>query len=164
MEEYVHSTWKKMYPDNTYEGYFQNAAFDRYYSEEQGISNFMSAIAGLAILISSMGLFGLVSLLISKRMKEFSIRKVMGASHQEIGFQVSKGFIWVIMIASLLGVPLAYFMTKSIVESLYSYHVPMNAIPFIFTGIILIFTATVTVSTQILKAIKVNPAQQLRSE
>ena len=163
-EEYVHDAWKNMYPDNTYEGYFQSASFDRYYSEEQGISNFMTAIAGLAILISSMGLFGLVSLFISKRMKEFSIRKVMGASLKEIGFQVSKGFIWVIVIASILGTPLAFFMTKSIVESLYSYHVPMNAVPFIFTAMILMLTALITVSTQVLKAIGVNPAEQLRNE
>ena len=163
-EEHVHDTWKKMYPDNTYEGYFQNATFDRYYTEEQGISNLMTGIAGLVILIASMGLFGLVSLFISKRMKEFSIRKVMGASLKEIGFQVSKGFIWVIIIASILGAPLAFFMTKSVVESIYSYHVPMNAVPFIFTALILIFTALLTVSTQVLKAIGVNPAEQLRNE
>ena len=163
-EEYALSTWKKLYPDNTYEGYFQNEAFDVYYQEEQGISNFMTAIAGMAILIASMGLFGLVSLFISKRMKEFSIRKVMGASLREIGIQVSKGFIWVMVIATILGTPLAFFMTKSIVESLYSYHVPLNAVPFIFTGMILIFTALLTVSTQILKAIGVNPAEQLRNE
>lgn len=163
-EEHVHDTWKKMYPDNTYEGYFQNAVFDRYYSEEQGISNLMSGIAGLVILIASMGLFGLVSLFISKRMKEFSIRKVMGASIKEIGFQVSKGFIWVIVLASVLGTPLAFFMTKSVVESIYSYHVPMNAVPFIFTALILIFTALITVSSQVLKAIGVNPAEQLRNE
>lgn len=163
-EEYVHDAWKKMYPDNTYEGYFQNATFERYYSEEQGISNLMMGIAGLVILIASMGLFGLVSLFISKRMKEFSIRKVMGASLKEIGFQVSKGFIWLIIIASIFGAPLAYFMTKSIVESIYSYHVPMNAVPFIFTAMILIFTALITVSSQVLKAIGVNPAEQLRNE
>ncbi len=88
VEDYVKSTWKKLYPHNTYEGFFQNTAFDFYFRENQGIANLMVAIAIIAILISSMGLFGLVSLLISKRMKEYSIRKIMGASEKAISFQI----------------------------------------------------------------------------
>ena len=88
----------------------------------------------------------------------------MGATQTEIGFQVSKGFIWVIIVASILGAPLAFLMTKSIIESIYSYHVPINAFPSLVTASILIFTALATVSTQIIKAIGVNTAQQLRNE
>lgn len=163
-EKFIRETWKKLYPDNTYFGNFQSEAFARYYSDEKGVSNLMVGIAGLAILIASMGLFGLVSLFIAKRMKEFSIRKVMGASIKEIGYQVSKGFIWVIVIASILGAPLAFLMSKSVIESLYSYHAPLNSVPLMLTATILIFTALVTVSTQILKAIGVSPAEQLRNE
>ena len=163
-EEFVQATWKNMFPDNMYEGFFQNETFDHYYKENKGISNLMMAIAGLAILISCMGLFGLVSLFISKKMKEFSIRKVMGASINEISLQISKGFIWVIFISCIVGAPLAFFLTESTITSLYSYHVPMNGIPFIFTAIILILTAIATVSSQIMRAIRINPAQQLREE
>lgn len=163
-EQFVESTWKTMFPDNMYDGFFQNATFDYHYKENKGISNLMMAIAGLAILISCMGLFGLVSLFISKKMKEFSIRKVMGASVKEISLQISKGFLWVIIAACIIGAPLAYLMTESTISSIYTYHVPMNALPFIFTAIILILTAIVTVFSQIIKAIRINPAQQLRDE
>ena len=54
-EKYARSTWKKLYPDNTYEGFFQNAAFDQYYRENEGISNLMIAIASIAVLIFSDG-------------------------------------------------------------------------------------------------------------
>ena len=163
-EEFAHQTWKKLYPDNTYEGSFQSDAFKRWYQDEQGISNLMKAIAGMAILISSMGLFGLVSLYITKRMKEFSIRKVMGASMNEISYQVSKGFIWVLVIGSVLGAPLAFLSSKSVIESIYSYHVPLNIIPILFTACILLAATLITVSSQIMKAIRVNPANQLRDE
>lgn len=163
-EQYAEDTWKKMFPDNTYEGYFQNAAFDFHYDENKRVSNLMVAIAGLAILISCMGLFGLVSLFVTKKMKEFSIRKVMGASVKEIGVQISKGFMWVIIVSCIIGAPLAYLMTASTISSIYTYHVPMNALPFIFTGIILIFTAFATVSSQVFKAVKINPAEQLRDQ
>ena len=68
-EKFARSAWKKLYPDNMYEGFFQNAAFDQYYRENEGISNLMIAIASIAILISCMGLFGLVSLFINKKLK-----------------------------------------------------------------------------------------------
>lgn len=163
-EEFVHRTWRDLFPDNTYEGYFQNETFDLYYEKSRSISKIMITIAGLAILISCMGLFGLVSLFISKKMKEFSIRKVMGASKSEIGYQFSKAFIWVLLISSLIGGPFAFLLSTSVVESLYKYHVPINALPFIFTTIILILTALATISSQLFKAFKVNPAEQLRDQ
>jgi hypothetical protein len=163
-EKYAKSKWKRMYPDNTYEGYFQNAAFDQHYRENEGISNLMVAIASIAILISCMGLFGLVSLFINKKLKEFSIRKVMGASVKEITLLVNKGFMWVIIFSSILGIPIAFFFSKAVIESIYTYHTPLNAIPYTLTAFILIFTALATVSSQIMKAIKVNPAEQLRNE
>jgi len=163
-EKFARSTWKKLYPDNMYEGFFQNAAFDQYYRENKGISNLMIAIASIAILISCMGLFGLVSLFINKKLKEFSIRKVMGASAKEITLLVNKGFMWVIIISSILGIPLAFVLSKAIIESIYTYHTPLNAIPYTVTACILIFTALATVSSQIMKAIRVNPADQLRNE
>ena len=163
-EKYARNAWKELYPDNTYEGYFQNAAFDQYYRENEGITNMMIAIACIAILISCMGLFGLVSMFIAKRQKEYSIRKVMGASAKEITLLVNKGFIWIILISCLIGIPLSYMMAKGVIESIFTYHAPLNAIPYILTGSILLFTALATVSSQIFKAIRVNPVEQLRNE
>ena len=124
----------------------------------------MVAIAGLAILISCMGLFGLVSLFVTKKMKEFSIRKVMGASVKEIGVQISKGFMWVIIVSCIIGAPLAYLMSSSTISSVYTYHVPMNALPFVLTAVVLIMTALATVSSQVFKAVKINPAEQLSDQ
>ncbi|MFC2124603.1 ABC transporter permease [Bacteroidota bacterium] len=163
-EVFARNTWKNLYPDNTYKGYFQNAAFDGFYKESEGTSNLMMAIASIAVLISCMGLFGLVSLFVAKRMKEFSIRKVMGASTKEISLLISKGFMWVIIIASIIGIPLAYIMLDALLKSVFSYHTPLNAIPFVLTAAILILTALATVSSQIMKTIKTNPADQLRNE
>jgi ABC-type antimicrobial peptide transport system permease subunit len=163
-ENYVEGIWKNMYPDNTYEGFFQNTAFDTFFRENKSISKIMIAIAAMAIIISSMGLFGLVSLYITKRLKEFSIRKVMGASLKELTYQVSRGFIWVLIVGSLLGIPFAYLLSSFIITSLYTYHVPVDSWPFIFTTFILLMTALITVSTQVARAIGVNPVDQLRNE
>ena len=124
----------------------------------------MVGIAAMAILIANMGLFGLVSLYISKRLKEFSVRKVLGASVKELSYQVTKGFIWVIIVASLLGAPLAFIMSNSLITSMYSYHFDDEAMPIILTFLILFAAVLITASSQILKAISVNPALQLRDE
>lgn len=88
----------------------------------------------------------------------------MGASAKEITLLVNKDFMWVIIISSILGIPLAFVLSKAIIESIYTYHTPLNAIPYTLTACILIFTALATVSSQIMKAIRVNPADQLRNE
>ena len=88
----------------------------------------------------------------------------MGASVKEITILVNKGFMWVIIISSLLGIPLSFLLSKAVIESIFSYHAPLNAIPYAVTAFILIFTALATVASQIMKAIKVNPVEQLRNE
>jgi ABC-type antimicrobial peptide transport system permease subunit len=163
-ESYAKNIWKKLYPDNTYEGFFQNSAFDVYFKENRGISSLMISIASITMLISCMGLFGLVSLLISKRLKEFSIRKVLGATIFQVGKQINEGFIWVLIISMVFAIPFSILGVNSIINSIYTYHVPITAWPFLLTSFLLIFTAILTVSTQILKAAKVNPAVQLRNE
>jgi ABC-type antimicrobial peptide transport system permease subunit len=163
-EEFVEDAWKKMYPDYTYEGFFQSNAFDYEFRENKRIAKLMMGIAGITILIACMGLFGLVSLFISKKMNEFSIRKVLGATYSELSVEISKGFMWVIGIACIIGAPLAFFATKSVLSGIYSYHVPINAVPLIFTALVLIITAISTVSSQIFKGLRVNPVEQLRDQ
>jgi ABC-type antimicrobial peptide transport system permease subunit len=111
-----------------------------------------------------MGLFGLVSLNVAGRMKEFSIRKVLGAGSMSIAKRVNHQYIWLLIIATAMGAPLGYIAMAALLDSVYEYHIPVQ-IPSIILGIIAIFLiAAITVSSLVLKVVRTNPVNALRTE
>ena len=111
-----------------------------------------------------MGLFGLVSLKVTSKMKEFSIRKVLGAGISHLINGVNRQFLWVLIIATIIGGPLSLFLSKTLFETVYTYYMPITVIPVLYGGVLLFFTAAITVSSQIYKVIVTNPVDSLRDE
>ena len=111
-----------------------------------------------------MGLYGLVTFNISKRMKEFSLRKILGAGSWSIFKQVNKGFILVLLLAILLAAPLTYVMMSNLIASIYEYYEPINIGSFGVAFVVLLVTVFLTISAQILKVFKSNPIDALRDE
>ena len=156
--------WKQNLPDYPFNGFFQDQVFEDYFNNIKGHSKLLGFIASLAIVLSSMGLFGLVSLNVEARRKDFSIKKVLGANTMEMAKGVNQQFIWILIIASIIGAPLSYFVVHSFLETIYEYHVPVS-ITSIVAGITLIFIiAFLTVSSLLVKVIRENPVDSLRSE
>lgn len=162
--EYLADTWKEYYPDLPYNGFFQDQVFQNYFDNITGHGKLMGFNATLAIILSCMGLFGLVSLKVNSKMKEFSIRKVLGAGISHLINGVNRQFLWVLIIASIIGGPLSLFLTKTLFESVYTYYMPITVIPVLYSGVLLFFTAAITVSSQIYKVIVTNPVDSLRDE
>ena len=111
-----------------------------------------------------MGLFGLVSLNIARRMKEFSIHKVLGASLGAVIRLVNKEFVRLLIIAIVISTPLSYWLMKSLLDSIYEYHVPVGGLPFVFAAICLLTIAVLTVSSHVYKVVVANPVDSLRTE
>jgi putative ABC transport system permease protein len=111
-----------------------------------------------------MGLFGLISVNIVRRLKEIIIRKVFGASIHNIIKLLSKNLVKIMIISSLIAVPLCYFFTVGMLDSYFSTRAPITATPFLITSAILIITSVLTVSSHILKAAYLNIADNLREE
>jgi len=121
-------------------------------------------MAVMALLISCTGLFGLVSIHLTRRMKEIGIRKVLGASVLQVSNLINREFMFIVFIAMLIAGPVSYFSIYSILRALFEYRVDAGALPFIFAGVLIFLTAGLMISTQVYKAASVNPATVLRSE
>ena len=123
----------------------------------------MSSVSAIAILISCLGLLGMATYATETRIKEISIRKVLGSSNGSLIYLLSKGFIWMLLISIVIAVPAAYFINNLWLELL-AYHVSVN-LGTISLGIaVLIFFGIITVGSQTVRATFVKPVENLKSE
>ena len=117
----------------------------------------------MAIFISCLGLFGLASFTTTQRMKEISIRKVLGSSVSGIVVMLSKDFIFLILIAFVLASPIGWFAVNRWLQD-FAYHMDINAWLFVLTAVAGVIIAFITVGYQTLRAANSNPVNSLRNE
>jgi ABC-type antimicrobial peptide transport system permease subunit len=133
------------------------------YVSEQRVSLLSRYFAGLAILISCLGLSGLAAYNAESRTREIGIRKVLGASVGSVTLLLSKSFISLMVLAMLIAFPLTWWLMHAWLAG-YAYHIEMGWGVFAIAGLSLAVIALSTVSYQSIKAAIVNPADSLRSE
>jgi putative ABC transport system permease protein len=127
------------------------------------IVNILGVIASLAIMISCLGLLGMATYTIETRMKEVSIRKVLGSSDQALIYLLSKGFLKLLVVSIVIGVPLAWFINNLWLQFM-AYHTELN-IGVIALGVgVLILFGGITVGSQTIRAAFTNPAENLKNE
>jgi len=125
--------------------------------------NVIAFITFLAISIACLGLLGMAAFTIETKVKEISIRKVLGASDKEVVLHLSKGFIILLSIAIILAVPAAYFINSMWLESL-AYRVPIDFTVIGLSVLILVILGVLTIGSQTIKAAIMNPTDALKSE
>lgn len=159
----IQTFWSKRVDDMPFEYHFLDDDYNRMYNSEIKLGNVMNLFASIAILLACLGLFGLSTLVVQQRIKEVSIRKVLGANVMHIVAILSGGFTRLVLIAFLIAAPLAWYaMTKWLQD--FAYAIPLDAWVFGVVGVAAIFIAFVTVSVQGLQAAMTNPAETLKSE
>lgn len=163
-EDYLKNLWKQVAPDDPYTGYFQDAVFEGFHHDNDSNMKLLGFVSIVTILLSCMGLFGLVSYNITRRMKEFSVRKIFGASVNHIFKLMNKDYIWILSIALVIGAPLGFIAINNLIKIIYPEPTETNATPFLIGIGIMVVTVAITVSSQISRIIKNNPAQTLRNE
>jgi putative ABC transport system permease protein len=159
----VEATWKKINPDQPFEYQFLDDHFADLYHADQAVSKVVGILAGLAILISCLGLFGLSSYAAEKRVKEIGIRKVMGASVSNITAMLSKDFMWLVLVSNLIAWPIAWFAVNRWLQD-FAYRIPINWGVFVGAGGSALLIAMLTISSQAIKAALMNPVKSLKSE
>ncbi|RYZ52420.1 MAG: FtsX-like permease family protein, partial [Chitinophagaceae bacterium] len=159
----VKNTWKDILPNSEFKGSFLDENIDRQYRREEKMGQIFIAGAIIAILLSCMGLLAMVILIITQKVKEIGIRKVLGASVSSIVILVSKQFILLICIALLLASPLAWFGMNKWLEN-FAYRIDIAWWVFATAAVVAILIAIVTISLQALRAAMANPVKSLRSE
>lgn len=162
--DFMESKWKEVYPDvlPTVRYMDDNKA------QSATINNNIKAVfifLGItSLILSSIGLFSLVSLNVIKRTKEIGVRKVLGASIPRIIRNLSMEFMIILIIASVIGSAAGYFLTYTMIGSIWTYYMPMGVMPFILSVSVLLFLSAGTVGGRIFRAASVNPAYSLRNE
>jgi putative ABC transport system permease protein len=160
---FIQSTWKNVFPEYPFTYQFLDDHFKEIYRTDSQISQMVGIMAGLAILISCLGLFGLASFSTEKRIREIGVRKILGASLKDIIFLLSKHFIGLVLIANLIAWPLAWLALHRWLQD-YAYRVAISWWVFVLAGLAALLIALGTVSFLTIKAAMNNPVKSLRTE
>ena len=159
----VETVFKKHNPSVHYEFQFVDQEFNKKFIAEELISKLTNIFAGLAIFICCIGLAGLASFTIEKRIREIGIRKVMGASVSQVLFLISKDFLRLVLIAFCIAVPIAWWGMHNWLQN-YTYHININVWLFMLVGIAVSLLTLLVVSLNAMKAAVANPVKSLRTE
>ncbi len=155
--------WDAFNPDGPLSYNFLDDNFAKLYASEERTQKIFSAFAILAIIIASLGLFGLSAFIIEQRTKEIGIRKVLGASVQSVLLLVSKEFLMLVGIAFIISIPVTWWAMHTWLQD-FAYRINIEWWVFLIAGAAAILIALLTVSFQALKAAIANPVKSLRTE
>lgn len=160
---FVEKTWKEFFPQKVFEYTFIDNTIEDLYQAELGLGKMIGYFAFLAILISCFGLYGLVAFAAVQKTKEIGIRKVLGASVPNILTMLSKEFIYLILLASVLAIPAAYYWLNSWLAD-YAYSIEIGAWLALIPLVAVLSIALLTISFQVIKAAMGNPVEALKYE
>lgn len=142
---------------------FMDEQYARQYASEQRVSTLSKYFAGITVLISCLGLFGLAAFTAERRTKEIGIRKALGSSALNIVYLLSRDFTKMVSISIFMALPMSYFFLQNWLED-FAYRINLEWWFFISAGLTALFIAWLTVGSQAIKAAHINPAQCLRDE
>ncbi len=159
----IKSSWEKTFPDGIYEFHFLEKTIERYYESESRLYGLFKIFAGLAMLISCLGLWGLATFATVQRTKEIGIRKVLGASVSRLVTLLSKDFLILVGISFLLAAPIAWYGMNKWLQN-FAFRIDIQWTVFVASALLLVAIALFTVSFQSIKAALTHPAKTLRGE
>ena len=159
----IETIFKTYNPSVPFEYRFADEEFEKKFITENLISRITNIFAGLAIFICCIGLAGLASFTIEKRFREIGIRKVLGATVQQLLMLISKEFLKLVLVAFVIAVPLTWWFMNSWLDK-YTYRISINLWLFGVVGAMVLLLALVVVSLNTLRAATANPVKSLRSE
>ncbi|HEX6426703.1 MAG TPA: ABC transporter permease [Niastella sp.] len=159
----IEKTWDQVYPEYAFDPSFYDENIAKFYKQEEQLSLLYKIFAGLAILISCLGLYGLVSFMAVQKTKEVGIRKVLGASLTSLLQLFSKEFTILIIISFFIAVPIAWYMMHSWLAN-FVYRIPLSIGFFVMAIVGSVLIAWITVGYKAIRAALANPVKALRSE
>ncbi len=159
----ISDTWFDFFPNSPFTYEFVDERFAKLYQEDRRFGGLFANFALLAIIVASLGLLGLSSFLATKRTKEIGIRKVLGASTGQIVLSFFREYLWLILIAGLIGFPVIYLVMQNWLHG-YSYHIAFPWWVLIIALLAVGIFAFITVGYQNLKVAQLNPSEAIRHE
>ncbi|HWB27003.1 MAG TPA: FtsX-like permease family protein [Chitinophagaceae bacterium] len=161
--EAIKAAYKAIEPDNSVVPSYVTDNTERWYEKEQRLSTIFFSSAAIAVLLSCLGLFAMVSLVMQQRRKEIGVRKVLGASISQITALLSKDFLLLVVVAFIIATPVAWYFLNQWLDN-FVYRVTIVWWIFPVAGIVVLLIALITISFQTIKASLANPVKSLRTE
>lgn len=155
--------WNKRFPESPFTFFFLDEHFNEQYNNDKLFSTILWLFTILAIVIASLGLFGLSLYTVAKRTKEIGLRKVLGATVLQITTLITKDYFKLILYAGLIAIPVAYFLLQNWLKD-YAFHITIGIWFFILPLLLIMTIALITVLYQSIKAALSNPVKSLRME
>ena len=159
----IKKRFKATVPNSPFEYSFLDQNFDSHYKAAQTTNRLVANASLLAIVIALMGLFGMLHFSLTRKRKEFSIRKVYGASMEQLLKLTAVGIIFLVGIALLIGIPFSHFLLKIWLQE-FAYHADPDLSTYLFSGLAVIALAVIIAIYQTIKIGITNPAETLRYE
>ncbi len=159
----IKNKWKAIAPSQPFDYSFMDEDFNRWYTTEQRTGQIFITFAVLAIVIACLGLFGLITYAAEQRVREIGIRKVLGASVNNIARMLSIDFLKLVLISSVIAFPIAWWAMHKWLED-FAYRVSISWWIFFVSGVMALLIAVMTVGFQAIKAGVANPVKSLRTE
>jgi putative ABC transport system permease protein len=159
----IGKAYKSIVPNSEFLGSFLDENRANQYRKEKRFSQIFVSAAILAIIISCMGLFAIALMMISRRTKEIGIRKVSGASVSSITLLLSKDFLKLVVVASIIAFPIAYYLMNNWLQD-FAYRTEITWWLFVIAISILLSITLITVGYQSVKAALMNPIKSLKTE
>jgi putative ABC transport system permease protein len=161
--EGIEKQWLSIFPNEPFDHSFLNEDFQHQYQEDIYFARIFALFSGLSIVIACLGLFGLAAYSVQKRTKEIGIRKVLGASISTIMVLISKKYLLMMLLSTLIATPFTYWVMQSWLDN-FSYHIEIGIWVFILSGSLCILIALLTVSHHAIRASMANPLDSLKNE
>lgn len=159
----IQSVWKQVYPENPFNFFFLDDHYNEQYNADHQLGRIISLFSLLTIFIACLGLFGLASYTVTVRTKEIGIRKVLGAPISSIILLLTKGYLPLLFLAFILGVPISYYLFSQWLTN-FAFAITLNPLIFLLPCVLVLLIALLAVSSQSLQAAVGNPVEALRKE
>ncbi|MBN2461484.1 MAG: ABC transporter permease [Candidatus Cloacimonetes bacterium] len=159
----IRDKWQEMNPDMPFDYFFLDERFDSIHQGERKMGEIFLYFTLLAIFIACLGLFGLSSYVLQRKLKEIGIRKVLGSSLKDTLLLLSRDFNKLILLANLVAWPISYFLMNKWLQN-FAYRTTISIWVFIMSGLLALFIAFTTMSAQIIRTARINPVDILKYE
>lgn len=162
--EALQRQWAGLYPEIPFQGGYQSDAWGTYFNSVNRSETFNKVIASIAVLLACLGLYGLVTLNVSGRIKEFSIRKMLGAGVKNIAMGMLRQYAVLMAVSLLVGAPLSYFFSRAYLDMLFAYPMPLDYSGTIIALVILTCLVLAVIATQIRRVLHLRAVEGLKME
>jgi putative ABC transport system permease protein len=159
----LRSEWNKMFPEKTFEYNFLDQQLGQQYQNFQNFGSIIQSFTLIAVLISCLGVYGLVLFVVQRKVKEIGVRKVLGATVSGILKLIYTDFAWLLIAGFILGIPVSYMLISKWLEN-FTYHTEIDVLSYALSFAMIIIIVGATIGYQAVKASLSNPVKSLRSE